>query len=73
MGLFMCNAARRPEAPLRLGHLMGDIPALLLIVLVLAVPVRSAGLRRTVEDVSNQVLLRRWLLPREREVPPARA
>nr|WP_308214461.1 DUF6632 domain-containing protein [Mycolicibacterium diernhoferi] len=56
-----------------MGHLMGDIPALLLIVLVLAVLVRSAGLRRTVEDVSNQVLLRRWLLPREREVPPARA
>ncbi len=81
LGLFLCNAARRPEAHLsliwfavcssvvhaaimavqsfgsghHLGHLIGDVPALLLIALVLAVLVRSAGLRQTVEDVSNQV------------------
>ncbi|WP_395309819.1 DUF6632 domain-containing protein [Mycobacterium sp. AMU20-3851] len=80
LGVFLCNAARRPEAHLSLiwftvcssvvhaaimavqsfgagrhhGHLAGDVPALLLVAVVLTVLVRSAGLRRTVEDVSNR-------------------
>ena len=37
-----------------LGHLAGDVPALLLVAVVLTVLVRSAGLRRTVEDVGNR-------------------
>jgi Family of unknown function (DUF6632) len=70
LGLFLVNAARRPEANISLiwfavcssvvhaavmavqsfgsghhmGHLWGDVPALLLAAIVLAVLVRSAGL-----------------------------
>ncbi len=80
LGLFLCNAARRPEAHLSLiwfavcssvvhaavmavqsfgsgqhrGHLVGDVPALLLIAVVLAVLVRSAGLQRTAEGDGKQ-------------------
>lgn len=71
LGVFLWNAARRPEANLsliwftvcssvvhaaimavqsfgsgnHLGHLWGDVPALLLVAAVLAVLVRSAGLK----------------------------
>ncbi len=80
LGLFLCNAARRPEAHLSLiwfavcssvvhaavmavqsfgsgqhrGHLVGDVPALLLIAVVLAVLVRSADLPRTAEGDGKQ-------------------
>jgi hypothetical protein len=71
LGVFLLNAARRPEANLSLiwftvwssvvhavimavqsfrgehnmGHLWGDVPALLLVAIVLAVLVSSAGLK----------------------------
>ena len=72
LGVFLWNAARRPEANVSLiwftvcssvvhalimavqsfgsghhmGHLWGDVPALLLVAVVLAVLVRSAGLEQ---------------------------
>ncbi|MGV0815442.1 DUF6632 domain-containing protein [Mycolicibacterium boenickei] len=72
LGLFLLNAARRPEANIsliwftvvssvvhaaimavqsfggehHLGHLWGDVPALLLAAVVLAVLVRASGLTR---------------------------
>ena len=74
IGVFLLNAARKPEANLsfiwfvvwssavhavimavqsfggghrmHLGHLWGDVPALLLVAVVLAVLVRAAGLRQ---------------------------
>jgi hypothetical protein len=76
LGVFLCNAARRPEANLSLiwftvcssvvhaaimavqsfgsehhmGHLWGDVPALLLVAIVLSVLVRSSGVRRSSVD-----------------------
>ena len=73
LGLFLWNAARRPEANISLiwftvwssivhgvvmavesfqsghhmGHLWGDVPALLLAAIVLTVLVRSSGITRT--------------------------
>jgi hypothetical protein len=73
LGVFLWNAARRPEANISLiwftvwssvvhgivmavesfhpghhmGHLWGDVPALLLAAIVLAVLVRSSGITRT--------------------------
>ena len=73
LGVFLCNAARRPEANLSLiwfavwssvvhaaimavqsfagdhhsGHLWGDVPALLLVAVVLSVLVKTSGVRRT--------------------------
>lgn len=72
LGLFLLNAARRPEANISLiwfavvssvvhaaimavqsfgdghhmGHLWGDVPALLIAAVVLAVLVRTSGIRR---------------------------
>lgn len=72
LGLFLINAARRPEANIsliwftvvssvvhaaimavqsfgsghRMGHLWGDVPALLLAAVVLAVLVRASGIGR---------------------------
>ena len=73
LGLFLLNAARRPEANIsliwfaavsslvhaavmavesfdmgghHLGHLWGDVPALLIVAMVLPVLMRSAGLAR---------------------------
>jgi hypothetical protein len=71
LGLFVCNAARRPEANVSLiwfaawsslvhgslmavqsftgehmGHLWGDVPALLLAAVVLATLVRASGIAR---------------------------
>jgi hypothetical protein len=72
LGVFLINAARKPEANLSLiwfvvwssvvhavimavqsfgdghhmGHLWGDVPALLLVAIVLAVLVRAAGLKQ---------------------------
>ena len=72
LGVFLWNAARRPEANVSLiwftvcssvvhavimavqsfgsghhtGHLWGDVPALILVAVVLAVLVRSAGLEQ---------------------------
>ncbi len=72
LGVFLINAARKPEANLSLiwfaavssavhaaimavqsfsggnhmGHLAGDVPALLLVAIVLAVLVRASGLRQ---------------------------
>ena len=72
LGVFLINAARKPEANLSLiwfaavssavhaaimavqsfsgghhmGHLVGDVPALLLVAIVLAVLVRASGLRQ---------------------------
>ena len=45
LGLFLWNAARRPEANISL--MWGDVPALLLAAVVLAVLVRSSGIRRS--------------------------
>ena len=73
LGVFLWNAARRPEANLtliwftvcssivhtaimaaqslgggrHLGHLWGDVPALLLVAIVLSVLVLKSGLRQT--------------------------
>ncbi|MGV0745459.1 DUF6632 domain-containing protein [Mycolicibacterium sp. XJ870] len=73
LGVFLWNAARRPEANLGLiwftvvssvvhaaimavqsfgtghhmGHLWGDVPALLLVALVLSVLVLTSGIKRT--------------------------
>ncbi|BBX45479.1 hypothetical protein GCM10009641_53230 [Mycobacterium cookii] len=75
LGVFLCNAARHPEANLSLiwfavcssvvhaaimavqsfssghhmGHLWGDVPALLLVAIVLSVLVRSSGIGRPAE------------------------
>jgi FtsH-binding integral membrane protein len=72
IGVFLLNAARKPEANLsfiwfvvwsslvhaiimavqsfgdghHIGHLWGDVPALLLVAIVLAVLVRAAGLKQ---------------------------
>ena len=72
IGVFLINAARKPEANLsfiwfvvwssvvhavimavqsfghghHIGHLWGDVPALLLVAIVLAVLVRAAGLKQ---------------------------
>ncbi len=72
LGVFLCNAARRPEGNVSLiwfavcssvvhaaimavqsfggghhmGHLWGDVPALLLVAVVLSVLVVSSGLRQ---------------------------
>lgn len=82
IGVFLRNAARRPEAYLsfiwfvvwssvvhavimavqsfggghqmHMGHLWGDVPALLLMAAVLAVLVRTAGLRQPNSAVSAQ-------------------
>jgi hypothetical protein len=74
LGVFLINAARKPEANLSLiwftvwssavhaaimavqsfggghhmGHLWGDVPALILVAVVLAVLVRAAGLKQPV-------------------------
>ena len=74
IGIFLLNAARRPEANLSFiwfvvwsslvhavimavqsfghghhtGHLAGDVPALLLVAVVLGVLVRAAGLKQAV-------------------------
>jgi hypothetical protein len=76
LGVFLINAARKPEANLSLiwftvcssvvhaaimavqsfssghhmGHLVGDVPALLLIAVILAVLVLSSGLRQAPDD-----------------------
>jgi hypothetical protein len=82
LGLFLWNAARRPEANISLiwftvcssvvhaaimtvqsfgsghhmGHLWGDVPALLLVAIVLSVLVLSSGLKQPAADrVTNQV------------------
>lgn len=73
LGVFLVNAARRPEANVTLiwfavasslvhaaimavqsfggshhmGHLLGDVPALLLVAIVLSVLVRTTGVQRT--------------------------
>lgn len=73
LGVFLVNAARRPEANVtliwfavasslvhaaimavqsfggshRMGHLLGDVPALLLVAIVLSVLVRTTGVQRT--------------------------
>ena len=82
IGVFLLNAARKPEANLsfiwfvvcssvvhavimavqsfggghhmRIGHLWGDVPALLLVAIVLAVLVRAAGLRQPNSAASAQ-------------------
>jgi peptidoglycan/LPS O-acetylase OafA/YrhL len=82
LGVFLWNAARRPEANLSLiwfavcssvihaaimtvqsfgsghhmGHLWGDVPALLLVAIVLSVLVLSSGLKQLPPDrLTNQV------------------
>jgi ABC-type arginine transport system permease subunit len=77
LGVFLCNAARRPEANISLiwfaicssvvhaaimavqslgsgqhhmGHLWGDVPALLLVAIVLPALVRSSGLKQPPPD-----------------------
>jgi hypothetical protein len=82
LGLFLWNAARRPEANVSLiwftvcssvvhaavmavqsfgnehhmGHLWGDVPALLLVAIVLSVLMRTSGLNQPSTDrVTNQV------------------
>lgn len=82
LGLFLWNAARRPEANISLiwftvcssvvhavimavqsfggdhhmGHLLGDVPALLLAAIVLSVLVLSSGITRRPQDRrTNQV------------------
>jgi hypothetical protein len=82
LGLFLWNAARRPEANISLiwftvcssvvhaaimtvqsfgsghhmGHLWGDVPALLLVAIVLSVLVLSSGLKQPPPDrLTNQV------------------
>jgi hypothetical protein len=82
LGVFLLNAARRPEANLSLiwftvcssvvhaaimavqsfgsghhmGHLRGDVPALLLVAIVLSVLVLSSGLKQPPPDrLTNQV------------------
>jgi hypothetical protein len=82
LGVFVLNAARRPEANLSLiwftvcssvvhaaimavqsfgighhmGHLWGDVPALLLVAIVLSVLVLSSGLKQPPPDrLTNQV------------------
>lgn len=82
LGVFVLNAARRPEANLSLiwftvcssvvhaaimavqsfgsghhmGHLWGDVPALLLVAVVLSVLVLSSGLKQPPPDrLTNQV------------------
>jgi uncharacterized protein DUF6632 len=76
LGVFLCNAARRPEANISLiwfavcssvvhaaimalqsfgsghhmGHLWGDVPALLLVAIVLPVLMRSSGLQQPPPD-----------------------
>jgi hypothetical protein len=85
LGVFLWNAARRPEANLSLiwftvcssvvhaaimawqsfgsghhmGHLWGDVPALLLMAFVLSVLVLSSGLKQPPADrLANQVAAR---------------
>ena len=79
LGVFLLNAARRPEANLSLiwftvcssvvhaaimavqsfggghhmGHLWGDVPALLLVAIVLSVLVLSSGLEQPPQDRRN--------------------
>lgn len=79
LGLFLVNAARRPEANLsliwftvcssvvhaaimavqsfgsghHLGHLAGDVPALLLVAIVLAVLVRASDIQRPAATLSS--------------------
>ena len=79
LGLFLWNAARRPEANISLiwfavcssvvhaaimavqsfgsghhmGHLWGDVPALLLVAIVLPVLMRSSGLKQPPPDRST--------------------
>jgi hypothetical protein len=81
LGLFLWNAARRPEANISLiwftvwssvvhavvmaaeslhgehhmGHLWGDVPALLLAAVVLAVLVRSSGITRADDHSPHEV------------------
>jgi predicted anti-sigma-YlaC factor YlaD len=76
LGVFLINAARKPEANLSLiwftvvssfvhaaimavqsfsagdhmGHLAGDVPALLLVAVVLGVLVQSAGLKQPARE-----------------------
>lgn len=76
LGVFLCNAARRPEANLsliwftvfsslvhaavmavqsfgdghHLGHLWGDVPALLLVAIVLSVLVVTSGVEKPISE-----------------------
>jgi hypothetical protein len=80
LGVFLCNAARRPEANISLiwfavcssvvhaaimavqsfggghhmGHLWGDVPALLVLAIVLSVLLRSSGLTPSLPDRGHE-------------------